>query len=93
MAMYGKSSSPRKQMAMGGAGESLGTPSPYPGSNGRPHPDRMAKTGEQPMGMGDGDRGVGMPIMHAKGHQPAQAAPHHGPMHEKELGFDRDGMA
>jgi hypothetical protein len=89
MSIYGKGTSPRKQMAMGGAGESIGTPSKYPGS-GRPmHPDHSAGTGE--MGaMDDGERGIqGGGISHSKGYQPAQPAPRHGPMHEKELGFDR----
>ena len=48
MGMYGKGSSPRKQMAMGGAGDSLGDPSPYPGSaeHGRKmHPAATAITG------------------------------------------------
>lgn len=94
MSVYGKSTSPRKQMAMGGAGEGLGKPSPYPGSaehGSKQHPDHMARTGEQPMGMDDGDRGIGHSIHHAKGHLPAQAAPHHGPHHERELGFERGG--
>ena len=29
--------------------------------------------------MDDGERGIGMPIHHTKGHMPAQAAPDHGP--------------
>ena len=81
--------SPRKAMAGGADGGSFGVGS-YPGSGAKMHPDHMAKTGMKPH-LEDGDRGVGMPIKHAKGHLPAQAAPHHGPMHEAELGFDRDG--
>ena len=37
------------------------------------------------------ERGIGASIQHAKGHLPAQAAPHHGPHFEAEKGFDRDG--
>ena len=90
MSMYGKSTSPRKQMAMGGAGESLGTPSAYPGANGRPHPDVSMGTAEKGA-MADGERGIGDSIMHARGHMPAQAAPRHGPHFEREMGFDRGG--
>lgn len=88
----GKGMSPRKAMASGMAdmsGDKGFGVTGYPGSDSKMHPDHMAGTGE--MGaMDDGDRGIGMPISHAKGHQPAQAAPHHGPMHENELGFDRE---
>ena len=93
MGMYGKGSSPRKQMAMGNAGESLGNPSPYPGSSehgAKMHPDATARTGEKGA-MADSERGIGMPIHHAKDMHPAQAAPMHGTQHEKALGFDRGG--
>lgn len=90
----GNGYSPRKAMAMGKTdGGSFGVEKGMPGAGGRKmSPDHMAKTGE--MGaMDDGDRGIGMPIQHSKGMQPAQAAPKHGPHHESELGFDRGGKA
>jgi hypothetical protein len=82
--MGGKGMSPRKATAMGngpdGSGnagvESFAEAQSHAGQ----HPDARAMTGA--MGaMEDGDRGIGAPVHHTKGHHPAQAAPSHGPHH------------
>jgi hypothetical protein len=88
----GKGMSPRKAMASGMAdisGDKGFGVTGYPGSMNKPHPDHMAGTGSAGA-MDDGERAIGGPIHHAKGHLPAQAAPHHGPHLEGELGFDRE---
>ena len=93
--VFGKSTSPRKQMGMGVATDSLGKPSTYPGSgdSATRNPDMAMRSGEQGDGnhLKDHERGIGQPIEHAKGYLPAQAAPRHGPHHEREMGFDRGG--
>lgn len=85
----GKGISPRKAMGMGmtKGGEDFGAMS-YPGTDRKVHPDATSNLG-QAGAMDDDSRAIGSPIMHAKGHQPAQAAPMHGPHHESEMGFDR----
>ena len=81
-----------KRMAMGEK-DSGSTDVPAFPSSGRPaHPDLTAGTGAKGH-MSDDERGVGAPIQHAPGHQPAQAEPKHGPMFERELGFNRDAKA
>lgn len=64
----------------------------FPGTGASPHPDLSSGVGRKGA-MSDGERAVGMPVSHAAGHQPAQAAPDHGPHFERELGFNRDGKA
>lgn len=78
----GEGKSPRKAMAEGGsAGGNFGVEG-YGDAHGaaRQHPDAMAGTGRKGM-MEDGDRAIGHPVHHTKGHHPAQAAPDHGPTH------------
>ncbi len=78
--------SPRKSMASGlheadtgSGGFGVKSFSEAQGHSGD-HPDHTAGTGR--MGhMEDGDRAIGEPIHHTKGHFPAQAAPNHGPTH------------
>jgi len=75
--------SPRKAMASGkgDGGGNFGVEN-YADMHGsaETHPDAKAMTGAKGA-MADGDRGIGMPVMHTKGHHPAQAAPNHGPTH------------
>lgn len=54
------------------------------------HPDAKAGTGAKGM-MDDGDRAIGMPVHHTKGHHPAQAAPNHGPHHVDGYGDHHRG--
>jgi hypothetical protein len=89
MAEYGGAIRQRAKMAMGGGGDGGGAGVPhYPGRGSKPNPNHASKVGEDEGGLGDGERGIGHPIHHSKDHHPAQAAPDHGPMHLKELGFD-----
>lgn len=89
----GNGYSPRKAMAMGKSdGGSFGVEPGLATSGRRMSPDHTAGTGLKGA-MDDGDRGVGHPIHHSPGMQPAQAAPIHGPHFEKEMGFDRGGKA
>lgn len=79
-----KGMSPRKAMGhgMGEGGGNFGVES-YEAAHGGPpetHPDQKAMTGAKGA-MADGERGIGMPVHHTKGHHPAQAAPDHGPTH------------
>lgn len=78
--------SPRKAMASGmteakDVGGNFGVKS-FGDANGHAgeHPDHKMRTGEKGA-MADGDRAIGDPISHTKGHLPAQAAPMHGPTH------------
>lgn len=89
MSIYGKGTSPRKQMAMGAMGSDFGV-SAYPGSNAKAHPDRGMAPGTM---MDEANRGVGAPIAHTAGQLPAQSAPRHGPHHERALGFMRGPRA
>lgn len=86
-----KGMSPRKTMGM--AGHEIGEMSPYPGSRehgSKPHPDRAARTGELAGKLPDDERAIARPVHYHKDMLPAQRAPHHGPHHERELGFDRE---
>lgn len=85
----GEGMNPRKAMGSGLAkgGDDFGVAA-YPGHGHKVHPDATSNLGSAGA-MDDGERAIGAPIQHAKGHQPAQAAPHHGPHHEAEMGFDR----
>lgn len=79
----GDGMSPRKAMASGkgDGGGNFGVDA-YGNMHGGAgmHPDAKAGTGA--MGaMDDGDRGIGDPVHHTKGHLPAQASPNHGPTH------------
>lgn len=88
MAEYGGAIRQRAKMAMGHGGDGGASSVPsYPGSGHKPSPIHSSKIGEAGA-MSDGSRGIGDPIHHSKDHHPAQAAPDHGPMHLKELGFD-----
>lgn len=60
---------------------------PFPSSGAAMHPDAASGLGMKGA-MADADRGIGMPIMHAKNHHPAQAAPIHGPNHPGGHGAD-----
>lgn len=88
--MYGGDGmSPRKAMAGGATSGDFDVKS-YPGRSHTAHPDVAAKTAERGA-MADGDRGIGSPIKHSGDMHPAQAAPRHGPMFEKQMGFMRAG--
>lgn len=85
----GNGMSPRKNMAGASGGGDFGV-STYPGKgklSGRHSPDAAMGTAEKGA-MDDGMRGVGAPIHHSKDHMPAQAAPDHGPAHERTMGHD-----
>lgn len=85
--------SPRKAMASGlheadtGGSGAFGVKS-FTEAQGHagPHPDETAGTGRKGH-MEDGDRAIGDPVMHTKGHHPAQAAPRHGPTHVDGYGM------
>lgn len=82
----------RPALAMGGKESGNFGVEPFPSSSRPAHPDLSAGTGRKGE-MSDGERGVGMPVSHSAGLQPAQASPNHGPQFERELGFSRDGKA
>lgn len=75
-----KTSGMNAHKVMAGAGGSFSV-SGYPGKNGVAHPDLAAGTGEKGA-MGDGERGIGMPVGRGKNSHPAQAHPDHGPAHD-----------